>query len=321
MLRIIDARTGEPVAAAPARRGLTRIEAHARRLDPTALRVLLTADLLVRALELAGTPVWTILTSPREHPELRTAATRLAIRPFEDAHDLASGLGESQAIHVAQRGTENAMGEGPVVSVEAVEWVGTGQPAAMPGEGAAGPGAPGEGGGGEAGRAGGAAEAGWPGAGAGAGAGDGAGDGAGVGVGGRFPFDGVADVAADPARRFPLAPLLSDPSALRLALLSVPRSEPLRLDPAGLEDAARRLARWRRAVAGWARRPSRPVPGEVRERLRAAWEDDLDLPAVLGVLRDVENTPGVADGARFETFAYADRLLALDLARDLGSPA
>ncbi|NUR31224.1 MAG: hypothetical protein HOV83_36175, partial [Catenulispora sp.] len=55
MLRILDARTGEPVPAAPARRGLTRIEAHASGLDPTDLRVLLTADLLVRALELGGT--------------------------------------------------------------------------------------------------------------------------------------------------------------------------------------------------------------------------------------------------------------------------
>jgi hypothetical protein len=41
----------------------------------------------------------------------------------------------------------------------------------------------------------------------------------------------------------------------------------------------------------------------------------------LNVLRDVENGPEPADGARFETYAYADRLLALDLARDLGSLA
>ncbi|MEU6589520.1 hypothetical protein ABZ923_09840 [Streptomyces sp. NPDC046881] len=304
MLRILDARTGEPVPAAPARRGLTRIEAHAGRLDPTALRVLLTADLLVRALELGGTPVWTILTSPRDHPELRTAATRLAIRPFEDAHDLASGLGESQAIHVAQRGTENALGEGPVVGVGAVEWAGDAGPAGDERERS----------GGESGRPDGAGEV----RGAGAGAGVGAGADAGAG---RRSTRGDVHCAAAPAGPSALPVLLSDPSALRLALLAVPRSEPVRLDPAVLEDAARSLARWRRSVAGWARQPSRPVPGEVRERLRAAWEDDLDLPAVLGVLRDAENAPGIADGARFETFAYADRLLALDLARDIGGPA
>ena len=55
--------------------------------------------------------------------------------------------------------------------------------------------------------------------------------------------------------------------------------------------------------------------------LRTAWEDDLDTAGVLRVLRDVETAPDLPDGARFETYAYADRLLGLDLARDLGSPA
>ncbi|MEV5342028.1 hypothetical protein AB0K93_26625, partial [Streptomyces sp. NPDC052676] len=75
MLRIIDAGTGEPVEAAPARRGLTRVEAHAPGLDPTALRVLLVADVLVRALELGGTPVWGLLAGERQRTELRAAAT------------------------------------------------------------------------------------------------------------------------------------------------------------------------------------------------------------------------------------------------------
>lgn len=248
VLRILDARTGEPVAAAPARRGLTRIEAHASGLDPTALRVLLTADLLVRALEIGGTPVWATLSAPRDQAELRTAATTLAIRPFEDGRDLASGLGEAQAVHVLAEGAR-APGAGTLLTVAPVLW---------PGQ-------------------------------------------------------------AEPGDRPPLAALLSSPTALRLALLSVPRSEPVRLDAGVLAEAGRRLAHWRRAVAGWARHPSRPVPDEVRARLRAAWEDDLDLPAVLGVLRDVENAPDIPDGARFETCAHVDRLLALDLTRDIGS--
>ncbi|OIJ85992.1 hypothetical protein BIV25_42400 [Streptomyces sp. MUSC 14] len=248
MLRILDDRTGEPVPAAPARRGLTRIEAYASGLDPTALRVVLTADLLVRALELGGTPVWTILTSPHQHAELRAAATALAIRPFEDGRDLASGLGASQAIHVTADPTAT-VGEGPVMRVAPVHWQTDGQ--------------------------------------------------------------------GHPA----LPALLEDPEAVRLALLSVPRGEPVRLDAAVLDAAAGRLAQWRRAVAGWARRPSRPVPEAVRGRLRSAWEDDLDLPGVLDVLRDVARDPDLPDGARFETFAYVDRLLALDLARDLGSLA
>jgi hypothetical protein len=42
------------------------------------------------------------------------------------------------------------------------------------------------------------------------------------------------------------------------------------------------------------------------------------VPGVLRVLRRVENEPELPDGARFETYVYADRLLGLDLARDLG---
>ncbi|MGV9425981.1 hypothetical protein ACWDO7_17060 [Streptomyces sp. NPDC003656] len=246
MLRILDARTGEPVTPTPARRGLTRVEAHVPGLDLTALRVLLAADLLVRALELAGTPLWTLLSAPREQAELRTAGTTLGIRPFEDSRDLASGLGEAQTVHVLRRDTP-APGTGPVLAVAPVEWTESGEE--------------------------------------------------------------------------PLAELLDHPDALRLALLSVPRTAPVRLDRATLEEAARTVTGWRADVSGWARQPSRPVPDEVRTRLRAAWEDDLDLPGVLAVLREVAGAPGVSDGARFETYMYADRLLALDLASGLGGTA
>lgn len=258
VLRILDARTGEPVPAAPARRGLTRIEARASGLDPTALRVLLTADLLARALELAGTPVCTTLTAPERHTELRRVAATLAVRPFEHDHDLSSGPHEAQTIHVTTEPAHAFVG-GPVVRVAPVKWAGNPAPDSTPG----------------------------------------------------------TDTAPDPA----LLALLADPGAFRLALLRVPRSETVRLDSGVLEEAAGRLARWRRGVAGWARQPSRPVPEAVRVRLRAAWEDDLDLSGVLEALRDVESDPDLPDGARFETFAYADRLLALELTRDLGSLA
>ncbi|MFJ1970308.1 hypothetical protein ACIO93_16705 [Streptomyces sp. NPDC087903] len=242
MLRIIDARTGEPVDAAPARRGLTRVEAHAPGSDTSALRVLLVADLLVRALELGGTPVWALLTGEREQAELRAGAADLGIRPFEDSRDVSAGLGEAQVIQVAGEGV--AVPEGVRVEVAPVDV-----------DASAGPG----------------------------------------------PFVGA------------------EPAALRLALVSQERGTPLRLDAEALGDAQETLARWRRAVAGWARKPSRPVPDEVRVRLRDAWEDDLNVPEVLRLLRSVE-TSDLPDGARFETYAYADRLLGLELTRDLGSP-
>ncbi|GAA4552086.1 hypothetical protein GCM10023097_45720 [Streptomyces collinus] len=238
VLRIIDARTGEPVDAAPARRGLTRVEVHASGSDTTDLRVLLVGDLLVRTLELGGTPVWALLTGGRREAELRAGAATLGIRPFEDSPDVGAGLGEAQVVHVTARG-------------------------------------------------------------------------------GKAP-DGVR-IAVAPVEPDP--PDHGDPAALRLALITRHHSAPLRLEAAGLDDARATLARWRGAVARWARQPSRPIPDAVRRRLRDAWEDDLDVPGVLDVLRHVETEPGLADGARFETYAYADRLLGLDLTRDLGAPS
>ena len=237
MLRIIDARTGEPVAAAPVRRGLTRVQAHASDSGAGALRVLLVADLLVRALELGGTPVWALLSADRYQAGLLARATALGIHPFEDARGLGIGAGEAQILHVV---AEDGPDPGGVRIV-------------------------------------------------------------------------VAPVTGD-------AP--DDPAVLRLALASRPRTEPVHLDTAALGAAHDTLVRWRRAVAAWARRPSRPVPDEIRGRLRAAWEDDLDVPGVLRVLRAVEDAgPELPDGARFETYAYADRLLGLELTRDVGAPA
>ncbi|MFF4794012.1 hypothetical protein ACFY2M_30550 [Streptomyces sp. NPDC001276] len=244
MLRIIDARTGEPVDAAPARRGLTRVEAHASGCDASGLRVLLVADILVRALELSGTPVWSLLSGGREQAqELRAAAATLGIRPFEDGRGTGTALGEAQIVHVAVEGVDTATG-GVRIAVAPVD----------------------------------------------------------------------ATVPAVPARD-------DDPAAWRLALLSRRHTRHVRLDEAALDDARRTLARWRAAVADWARQPSRPVPDEVRGRLRGAWEDDLDVPAVLRVLEWVGTDPDLADGARFETYAYADRLLGIDLTRDLGRAA
>ncbi|MFF1448943.1 hypothetical protein ACFVYF_12445 [Streptomyces sp. NPDC058274] len=224
MLRITDARTGEPTDAVVARRGLTRVEAHVSGAGTTALRVLLVADVLARALEIGGTPVVTLADPPAE---LRARALELGIRPPE-AHTALGG----QAVHVL--GPDDTAGDGIHVEVA--------------------------------------------------------------------PAHGTAE-----------------PAVLRLALLSRPRREPADLDAAALTAARDLLSRWRKAVANWATRPSRPVPEEVRQQLRAAWEDDLDVPAVLDVLHRVEAAGELPDGARFETYAYADRLLGIELTRDIGT--
>ncbi|MGW6011884.1 hypothetical protein [Streptomyces sp. NPDC055210] len=251
MLRITDARTGDPVTATPARRGLTRVEARVERPDATGLRVLLTADVLVRALEIGGTPVWTVLTGTEDRAELRARARALGIRPFEDERDSGPGLGEAQVLSVRART------DGPPGSASTAD------------------------------------------------------EAAGVLRVEVAPADIGSAVAQDD----------ESASALRLALLARPRDEELRLDAADLTDAEDQLKHWRDAVAGWATRPSGPIPDPVRDQLRAAWEDNLDVPAVLGVLRKVETSGTVPDGARFETYAYADRLLGLELTRDIGRGA
>jgi hypothetical protein len=221
VLRITDARTGAPTEV---RRTLTRVHAHVTGSDTSALRVLLVADVLARALELDRVPALTIADPP---PDLRQRADAIGIRPAE-----ATAPVTGRALHVT------------------------------------GPDAP-------------------------------------------APDDGVhVQVAA--------AAGSADASVLRFALLATPRTEPA--DPGAMADEARAtLTRWRKAVATWATRPSRPVPDAVRQDLRTAWEDDLDVPALLDVLRRVEAAGDLPDGARFETYAYADRLLGLDLARDIGA--
>ncbi|MFC9464503.1 hypothetical protein [Streptomyces coelicoflavus] len=255
MLRIIDARTGEPAPAAPARRAPTRVEAHPPGRDATALRVLLVADLLVRVLELDGTPVWAVLTGAEAGEQrLRKDAAALGIRPFEDGEG--HGAGTGQGVRVVGESVGESVG--------------------------------------------------------------GNGDGNGDGSGGAVPDAAAVAVAPVHPADLDLA-CLADPDAVRLALLERHHHASVEIDTAALDEARDTLARWRRAVADWARHPSRPVPGEVRDRLRAAWEDDLDAPGVLRVLRRVETDPDLADGARFEICAYADRFLGLHLTRDVGT--
>jgi hypothetical protein len=106
--------------------------------------------------------------------------------------------------------------------------------------------------------------------------------------------------------------------ALRLALLSRSHHQPLKLTDAVLADAESSLGRWRHKVAEWAHEPSRPIPAETASKIGVAFNDDLNTVEALAVLRNVESDDGVAAGAKFETFAFADRVLALELVREIG---
>jgi cysteinyl-tRNA synthetase len=109
-----------------------------------------------------------------------------------------------------------------------------------------------------------------------------------------------------------------DPLALRLALLGHRYRDELKLTWDDLDSAHTELAQWRGQVADWARSPSRPISATYNRQFTAAFDDDLDTPAALRALRSLAGDPAVPAGSKFETFADADRLLGLDLARDIG---
>jgi hypothetical protein len=107
--------------------------------------------------------------------------------------------------------------------------------------------------------------------------------------------------------------LTGDPLALRLALLE------LRLDESATRDGSEAtLLRWRAAVAQWARSPGAPLSQPHASSALTA-VSEFDTPRALEVLRAVEADNQIAAGAKFETFAYLDRVFGLDLARGLAS--
>jgi len=109
-----------------------------------------------------------------------------------------------------------------------------------------------------------------------------------------------------------------DPLALRLAFLEHRYRQQVNLTWDALGAADLTLRRWRHLVAEWACSPSKPLHRPVAERIAAAFDDDLDTPAALRSLHQLEQDTDVAPGAKFESFAHADQLLGLDLARDVG---
>jgi hypothetical protein len=132
-------------------------------------------------------------------------------------------------------------------------------------------------------------------------------------------------------------PQADDPLAVRLALLGFPWHEQADLGEDTLAGASKTLSHWRRRVADWARSPSRPVPAPVADQIRTA-VGALDTVFLLDLLHalasddppralpsDEAMPPGLPSdeamppGARFETFLYADRLLGLELPREIGT--
>jgi cysteinyl-tRNA synthetase len=109
-----------------------------------------------------------------------------------------------------------------------------------------------------------------------------------------------------------------DPLALRLFFLTGRYRQQMNLTWEALAAADRRLARWRAKVADWAEAPSAAMPADYVRRLTDALDDDLDTPTALVVLSELEKSADLPAGSKFETFAWIDRVLGLDVVRDVG---
>lgn len=109
-----------------------------------------------------------------------------------------------------------------------------------------------------------------------------------------------------------------DPLALRLALLEHGYHQQQDLTWSDLLAADQNLARWRTRVAEWAESPSAPMCAEYVERMHDAFDDNLDTQAALGILGELERDAHIPAGSKFEAFVHMDRMVGLDLARDIG---
>jgi hypothetical protein len=106
-----------------------------------------------------------------------------------------------------------------------------------------------------------------------------------------------------------------DPPALRLAMLRTHYRDPLHIGPAD-----ERLRTWRNLVAEWADSPGRPICADYAAEADAAFDDDLDTPAVVSVMDRLAADPEIPPGSKFETFVHLDLILALDLVSAIGRP-
>ncbi|MFC8274594.1 hypothetical protein ACFUJR_19110 [Streptomyces sp. NPDC057271] len=125
----------------------------------------------------------------------------------------------------------------------------------------------------------------------------------------------------DPASRergVAFAPEGTDPLAVRMLMLGHTYRTPVTVTGTALDEAGLTLGHWRQLVADWAEEPSRPVPADLLRHAHAVLADDLGVPAVLEMLGTVAERADVPAGAKFETFAFLDRVLGLDLAREVG---
>jgi cysteinyl-tRNA synthetase len=111
-----------------------------------------------------------------------------------------------------------------------------------------------------------------------------------------------------------------DPLAFRYLALQAKYRTKLSFSTQGLAGADRALRQLRERVMEWSdaiRPPEDAKVGDYEARFRAALADDLDLPAAMALVAEL-NRSDVAEGARASLLRSWDRVLGLDL--DRGAP-
>lgn len=111
----------------------------------------------------------------------------------------------------------------------------------------------------------------------------------------------------------------SGPDPTRFALASVNHTCRLNMTDSLLQRSRNLVHRWRARLAEWSRHPSRPIPPSWRSAVVAAFDDGLNVTRVTELMSELEDAGDVEPGAKFEAFNYVDRVLSVDLVRDVAS--
>lgn len=110
----------------------------------------------------------------------------------------------------------------------------------------------------------------------------------------------------------------ADLATVRFALESAPYSNQLEVTTTVLGDARTTLGRWRTLLNQWSHHRSYPIPADWRTAAIEALDDNLNVADVVAMMTQLEEDDSIEPGAKFEAFSYLDRILAVDLSRDLG---
>jgi hypothetical protein len=107
------------------------------------------------------------------------------------------------------------------------------------------------------------------------------------------------------------------PDTARFALANATHQHQLNITSSLLGRLQAMLDRWRDRIAQWSRYPSRPIPASWRAAVVSAL-GELDVARAIAMMAELEDADHIEPGAKFEAFTYVDRVLAVDLMRDLG---